>query len=77
MFLKYNIIPEERFNLTSNPRVYINRFNELAKKSFYYENDRLYYIKKSETERLSNGKFVDINKVILKKYLIHMKLFLY
>ena len=66
-FYKYNIIPEERFSLTSNPRVYINRFKELAQKSFYYENDRLYYIKKSETERLSNGNFVDINKVILKK----------
>ena len=47
-FYKYKIIPEERFNKTTNPRVYISRFNELAKKSFYYNNERLYYIKKCE-----------------------------
>ena len=71
-FYKYNIIPEERFSLTSNPRVYINRFKELAQKTFYYENDRLYFIKKSETERLGCGNFVDINKVILKKNSIYI-----
>ena len=66
-FYKYGIIPEERFNNTTNPRVYINRFRELAKKSFYFSNERLYFIKKSETNRLPNGNFEDINKVILKK----------
>ena len=28
-FYKYGIIPEERFNNTTNPRVYINRFREI------------------------------------------------
>jgi hypothetical protein len=42
-FYKYGIIPEERFNNTTNPRVYINRFRELAKKSFYFSNERLYF----------------------------------
>ena len=74
-FYKYKIIPEERFNKTSNPRVYISRFNELVKKSFYYNNKRLYYIKKCETNRLPNGDFEDINKVILKKTLLLLKLY--
>ena len=38
-FYKYEIIPEERFNKTSNPRVYLKRFKDLAKKCFYYDND--------------------------------------
>ena len=33
-FYKYGIIPEERFNNTTNPRVYINRFRELEKNHF-------------------------------------------
>ncbi len=51
-FYKYGIIPEERFNNTTNPRVYINRFREIAKKSFYFINEILYFIKNSETNRL-------------------------
>ena len=47
--------------------LYISRFKDLAFKSFDLESDRLYYIKHSETQRLENGVFVDINKVILKK----------
>ena len=66
-FYKYGIIPEERFNKTSNPRVYINRFKELAKKSFYYDNDKLFYIKANNSVRLSDGGFEDINKVQLKR----------
>ena len=66
-FYKYGIISEERFNNTSNPRVYISRFKELAKKSFYYESDRLYFIKVNNSIRLPNGGFEDINKVQLKR----------
>ena len=66
-FYKYRIIPEERFNNTKNPRVYINRFQELAKKSFYYDNDRLYYVKSYNCKRLGDGTFEDLNKVNLKK----------
>ena len=66
-FYKYGIIPEERFNNTSNPRVYISRFKELTKKSFYYESDRLYFIKVNNSIRLSNWGFEDINKVQLKR----------
>ena len=66
-FFKYDILPEERFNNTTNPSQYIKRFKELAKKAFYYNNDRLYYIKSSNSNRLANGEFEDINKVILKK----------
>ena len=66
-FFKYDILPEERFNNTTNPSQYIKRFKELAKKAFYYNNDRLFYIKSSNSNRLANGEFEDINKVILKK----------
>ena len=72
-FYKYIIIPEERFNNTKNPRVYINRFQELAKKSFYFDNDRLYYVKSYSCKRLEDGSFEDKNKidnieVITKEY---------
>ena len=40
-FFKYDILPEERFNNTTNPSQYIKRFKELAKKVFYYNNGRL------------------------------------
>jgi hypothetical protein len=53
-FYKFNIIPEERFKSTSNPSQYTIRFKELAKKSFYVENNRLYFIKDNKTERLEN-----------------------
>ena len=43
-FYKYGIIPEERFINTKNARVYVSRFKELAKKSFYINSDRLYFI---------------------------------
>ena len=66
-FYKYGIIPEERFINTKNARVYVSRFKELAKKSFYFNNDRLYFIKSCQTNRLSDSEFEDQNKVILKK----------
>jgi hypothetical protein len=46
----------------------------LAKKSFYVENNRLYFIKDNKTERLENWNFKDIEKVILKKILIIKKI---
>ena len=76
-FYKYNIIPEERFQNTSNPSVYTIRFKELAFKCFYLQNNRLYFIKINNTIRLSDGNFEDINKVTLKQIpYIYMKLFL-
>ena len=66
-FYKFNIIPTERLSKTSNPSQYTIRFKELALKNFYFENDRLYYIKESKTERLDNGNFLDKDKVIIKK----------
>ena len=66
-FFKYDITPEERFNKTTNPSQYIKRFKDLAKKSFYYNSDRLYFIKSCNCKRLPNGEFEDINKVIMKK----------
>ena len=47
--------------------LYISRLKDLVFKTFHLENDWLYYIKHSETQRLENGTFVDINKDILKK----------
>ena len=64
-FYKYEIIPEERFNNTKNPGVYIKRFKNLAMKSFWLKNDLLYY--ECKCKRLENGEFEDLNKVILKK----------
>ena len=66
-FYKYRIIPEERFNNTKNPRVYINRFQELAKKSFYFDNDRLYYVKSYSCKRLEDCSFEERNEVNLKR----------
>ena len=66
-FFKYDITPEERFKQTTNPSQYIKRFKDLAKKSFYYNSDRLFFIKSCNCLRLPNGEFEDINKVILKK----------
>ena len=66
-YYKYDIIPEERFNNTKNPGVYIKRFKNLALKSFYLKNDRLYYIKECKCNRLENGDFEDVNQVVLKK----------
>ena len=60
-FYKFNIISEERFKTTFNPSQYTIRFKELAKKSFYLENNRLYFIKDNKTERLENGNFKDID----------------
>jgi len=56
-FYKYDIIPEERFNNTKNPGVYIKRFKNLAMKSFCLKIDRLYYIKECKCKRLENGDF--------------------
>ena len=39
----------------------------MAFKSFYFNNDRLYFIKNSSCKRLENGTFEDINKVNLKR----------
>ena len=64
---KYDIIPEERFNNTKNPGVYIKSFKNLAMRSFCLKNDRLYYIKECKCKRLENGDFEDLNKIILKK----------
>ena len=66
-FFKYYITPEERYYQTKNPSQYIRRFKDLAKESFYYNNDWLYFIKSCNCLRLPNGEFEDINKVILKK----------
>ena len=63
-FYKFDLIPEERFKNTSNPSQYTIRFKELTKKSFFLVNDRLYFIKDNNTERLD---FKDKEKVILKK----------
>lgn len=43
-FYKYNILPEERFKKATNVSLYIMCFIELVKKSFLFENDRLYII---------------------------------
>ena len=75
-FYKYNIIPEERFQNTSNPSVYTIRFKELAFKYFYLQNNRLYFIKINSTFRLNDGNFEDITKLLLNKFLIYLKLFL-
>ena len=64
IFYKYDILPDDRLNNTSNPSLYTIRFKELAKKSFYLYNDRLYYIKKCETVRYDDGTFEDNDKVI-------------
>ena len=66
-YYKYNILPEERFKNTSNLSIYTIRFKELAFKSFYLMNNRLYYIKSNNTKRLNDGNFQDINQVILKQ----------
>ena len=66
-FYKYNIIPSGRLSNTSNPSQYTIRFKKLAKKSFYFEKDRLYYIKDDKSERLEHGGFLDREKVNLKK----------
>lgn len=41
-FYKYDIQPDDTINNTSNPSLYAIRFKELAKKSFYLYNDKLY-----------------------------------
>ena len=64
---RYNILPENRINNPTNPSLYAIRFKELAKKSFYFNNDRLYYIKKCETVRYDDGSFENKDNVILKK----------
>ena len=66
-FYKFNIIPLERLSKTSNPSLYTISFKELAYKNFYFENERLYFIKESKTERLNNGFFLDKEKVNIKK----------
>ena len=60
-FFKFNKLPEERFENTSNPSIYTQRFKELAIKSFYINNDRLFYIKKNNSVRYDDGNFEDIN----------------
>ena len=64
---RYNILPENRINNSTNPSLYAIRFKELEKKSFYFNNDRLYYIKKCETVRYDDGSFENKDNVILKK----------
>ena len=66
-FYKYNRIPEERIQNSSNASLYTIRFKDLAKKSFYLMNDRLYYIKHNNSQRFKDGSFEDLNKVELKK----------
>ena len=39
----------------------------MAKKSFYLENDRLFYIKNINCQRYDDGSFENINEVELKK----------
>ena len=75
-YYKYKKLPVERFKTTTNASLYISRFKELANKSFYLNGDRLCFIKKSETSRLSDGELEDIEKVILKKFHIYMKYYL-
>ena len=73
---RYNILPENRINNPTNPSLYAIRFKELAKKSFYFNNDRLYYIKKCEIVRYDDGSFENKDNVILKKFHIFMKYYL-
>lgn len=68
-FYKNKELPEERFKSSSNISQSIIRFKELAKKKFILINDRLYFIKKSDTKRLEDGTFEDFNKVKLQKIL--------
>ena len=45
-FFKFNKLPEERFENTSNPSMYTQRIKDLAKKSFYIDNVKEVELKK-------------------------------
>ena len=66
-YYKYNILPIDRFKNNTNSNLYYSRFQNLAKKSFYYFNDRLYYIKENNSKKNEDGKFENIDNVIFKK----------
>ena len=60
----HKIIPEERFNGSSNFSLHSQRFKDLARKSFYSKADRSHFTKHSKKNILING---NINKVVLTK----------
>lgn len=53
------------FSITSNSLWSISRFNDLAKKPFYYNNEWLYYNKRILWENADSGISNDIQKKLI------------
>lgn len=66
-YYKFNIIPDSRFKLTTNPSLYESRFKDLAKNYFALRGDRLYYIKHNKKILIKDINKLNDQNTILKK----------